>query len=101
MSDPQNETRLTPMPSFEERVEKSTQVQSITYDPATKVLSVIFKRTPAIYDYQDFPPEKWAELQQAPSIGSWLYHNVTKGDPPPYRFNKTAIPENSLPKEQP
>ena len=80
--------------TFAEKIAKSSQVDSVTYDPDKQILSVIFKRTPAIYDYQQFPPAKWAELQAAESIGSYLYRNVTRPNAEgrvPYTFIKTSI----------
>jgi len=81
--------------NFEGRVAKSSQIRSVKYDITARVLSVVFRGTAQRYDYEDFPPEKWAELQAADSIGSYIYHNVTgpRGtQTPPYKFTKTAIP---------
>lgn len=80
--------------TFEEKIAKSSQVNSVTYDAHAKVMSVIFKNTPGFrYDYADFGPAKWAELQAAESIGSYLYRNVTRpiDGQLPYQFTKVTL----------
>lgn len=92
----QADQQAQPPISFEDKIAKSSQVNSVTYDPDKKIMSVIFKRTEGFrYDYLDFPAAKWAELQAADSIGSYLYRNVTRPmqgeNAPPYQFVKVTL----------
>ena len=68
---------------------KSTQVESIGYDAASKTLAVKFIRTPSTYRYHDVSPEKFAELQNAESVGSFVHHNFVKSKAP---FTKIPAP---------
>lgn len=82
--------------TFEEKIAGSSQVKTCSYEPEARKLHAVFKSTPAFeYVYNDFPPEKWIELQAAPSIGSYLIKNVTRrpagGGDLPYQFEKLAI----------
>lgn len=79
-----------PVLTFPQKIAKSTQVLDVQYKPETQELLVVFKGTRFVYAYQDFPADKWAELQAADSIGSWLYKNVTKKDVA-WAFEKTPI----------
>lgn len=90
--------------TFEQKIEKSSQVRSVTYDADKRIMSVIFKdqkdaaaAPKFMYEYMDFPPEKWAELQAADSIGSYLYRNVTRpiNGELPYQFNKIDLSTNT------
>lgn len=90
------------MPPFSERVAKSSQVAYCNYYSKTQELVVIFRSSQQWrYTYSDFPPDKWEELHAAPSVGSYLYRNVTRPLPgasaPPYVFRKEAVPPGELP----
>lgn len=57
---------------------ESSQIASIGYDAETQTLEVEFKntRTPnSVYQYDNFPPEAWAEFKAAESKGS---HHIRK-----------------------
>lgn len=83
-----------PIP-FEEKIAKSSQVCFVDYDWNARELSVVFRTNPVRYVYLDYPPEQWDELRAAPSIGSFLFHNVTRprNGILPYRFEKRALPD--------
>lgn len=63
----------------------STQVSAAAYDPATRVLSVVFHGKPTRYDYQDVPPEVAEAFDKAESKGRFIGTYV-KGK---YEFTKT------------
>jgi len=85
----------SPSMTFEQRVEKSSRVCFVDYDPGAAELSVVFRTNPVRYVYLDYPPRMWEELRQAQSIGSFLFHNVTrpKDGVLPYKFEKRALPD--------
>jgi len=64
---------------------KSSQVDSIGYDPATNTLAVKFIRTPAEYHYPDVTADDYAALQKAESIGSHIHKHFVA---PKRKFNK-------------
>jgi len=64
---------------------ESSRISGAAYDPATNVLRLQFwtgkgdDRHPGpVYDYRNFPPEKWAEFMAAESKGSWFGKNIAK-----------------------
>lgn len=57
---------------------KSSQVESVGFDPATNTLAVKFIRTPSIYHYHDVTAEQFAALQKADSIGSHVHRTYVK-----------------------
>lgn len=81
------EAAATPIP-FADKIAKSSQVLNISYDPKKLELAVVFQGGPAVYAYQDVPPELWEELQAADSIGSFLHHKVKKAA---FRFVKLDL----------
>jgi hypothetical protein len=82
--------------TFADKVAASSQVRHVSYDAEQRQLHVVFRRTPALYVYSDFPAEKWDELQASDSIGSYLYKRVTRpiDGELPYLFEKRELPED-------
>lgn len=64
---------------------KSTQIESVGYDPANKILAVKFARG-ATYHYSNVAPEVHAEMLKAESIGKFFGAKI-KGV---YPFEKQA-----------
>lgn len=58
----------------------STNVQAIGYDTATSTLFVQFPgrkgAAPSVYQYRNFPPQKWDAFWHSPSKGSFLQSEV-------------------------
>jgi hypothetical protein len=50
----------------------STIIRKISYDDATRMLSVWFVPSGRRYDYEDVPPETYATFQQAFSKGRFF-----------------------------
>lgn len=82
--------------TFADKVAASPQVRHVSYDAEHRQLHIVFRSTPALYVYSGFSPEKWAELQAAESIGSYLYKRVTRpiDGELPYQFEKRELPEH-------
>jgi hypothetical protein len=57
---------------------KSTNVESIGYDLETKTLQVEFK-SGGVYQYAGVPPEMYADLLKAESIGRFVSQVVRSG----------------------
>jgi len=60
---------------------ESSNIRSIGWSPMGNVLRVQFKAkkegtADSIYDYEDFPREKFDEFLRAPSKGIWFQSNV-------------------------
>jgi hypothetical protein len=53
----------------------SSNVESIGYDNKTQVLRVKFLNGSA-YEYKNFPEIEFESFKSAPSIGSYLAHNI-------------------------
>jgi len=53
----------------------SSQVAAFGYDAATRTLRVRFRKG-GTWEYADVPPEKFAAMQDAPSVGSFLHWQV-------------------------
>lgn len=49
----------------------SSNLDSGTYDPDSRVLTITFN-TGATYEYSDVPPSVWSELCNAASAGSYF-----------------------------
>lgn len=77
-------------PTLEEKIAKSSQVAALGYDAEKQTLQVEFRNSGFVYIYDAFPPDKYAELIAADSLGSYLYRNVTggKGRSAPFGFTK-------------
>jgi hypothetical protein len=55
---------------------KSSNVESVGYDAATKQLAVKFKSGGKTYVYDDVPPEVHHDLNKAESVGKFIGANV-------------------------
>lgn len=82
----------------QQRVDTSKYVQAVSYIADEKVLDVMFRSNPGwLYSYEEFMPEKWAELQAAESVGSYISRvvvgTVGKNRPPvpPFKYTKRAV----------
>lgn len=63
--------------TFAEKIAKSSQILTCRYHAADKKLFVTFKGSPAnLYTYTPFPPELWAAMQRADSLGSFMARHV-------------------------
>lgn len=54
---------------------KSSQMAAHGYGPVAKTLAVRFQ-SGEIYHYKDVPPETYANMTKATSLGSFLHHNI-------------------------
>lgn len=54
---------------------KSSQMVAHGYDPTTKTLAVRFQSGDT-YHYKGVPPEAYANMTKAKSLGSFLHHNI-------------------------
>lgn len=68
---------------MEQKVFQSRHLQSGTYDPQTRAMTLTFANGQT-YVAKDVPPSLWAGIKQSPSPGSF-YHNIVK---PMVRFEK-------------
>ena len=57
-------------------VQGSSQIEAAGYDAASRTLAIVFKGTPATYQYQNVPPEKWQEFESAPSKGAFVFRQI-------------------------
>lgn len=60
---------------------KSSQVESVGYDPETQILEIEFKARKegepgSVYRYHDFSAADWTEFRQQESIGSYLNRHI-------------------------
>ncbi len=53
----------------------SSNINQVKYDTNTRVLSIEYFNN-AIYDYENVPPEVYAELLASDSIGSYVARNI-------------------------
>jgi hypothetical protein len=58
------------------QVTGSSNVESIGFDPETKVLEVKFKDPSGTYRYEGVTPEKYQALMAAPSKGKHIHANI-------------------------
>lgn len=54
---------------------KSSNVEAVGFDPASRILEVQFKGG-AVYQYLDVPAEEHRKLMAAESIGSYLHQSI-------------------------
>lgn len=64
----------------------SKMLASVGYDPKRQIVEVeLLKRqkddTRPVYQYSNFPPEKWAEFMSAESLGSYYLKVVVRNHP--------------------
>lgn len=68
------------MPEIQMTPCNSSLINARGYDPATRTLALQFKvkggKPGAIYHYADVPPEMYAELCDAPSVGKFFGERV-------------------------
>ena len=59
---------------------KSSNLHALGYDPTTQVLRVQFKgvgdKAGKVFEYAGVPPTKFAEMQAAPSVGSFFASKI-------------------------
>lgn len=67
----QESAGLVPMIEVE-----SSSLGQVGYNPESKTLRVLFRKTGAVYDYSDVPAEVFDGLMQAESKGRYLVENV-------------------------
>lgn len=78
-------------------VENSSNVANVEYDADTEVMTVKYKNNRS-YDYHDVPPEVFADIQKAESVGTYLAENVKgKFSTKPIEEEKTDGEENKDP----
>lgn len=65
-------------------IPKSSNLDQITYDQETKLMTIVFKSGGA-WEYSGVPNEVYLGLQHAPSPGSYFFRHV-RG-----RFQETEI----------
>ena len=63
---------------------RSTNLRSVGYDPARRILEVEFVNG-SIYQYYSVPEHEYRGLMQASSHGSYFDHHIKKG---PYSYAK-------------
>lgn len=54
----------------------STAVDSIRYDPETRVLTIKYQGGDTLYDFPNVPPSVVTEFMEAPSKGRYLAHYI-------------------------
>lgn len=55
---------------------ESSQIAEVGYDRASSTLEVMFKRSNAVYQYSNVPPEVYFDLVHADSIGKFFNAQV-------------------------
>jgi hypothetical protein len=60
---------------MERKPVESSNIESVGYDKATKVLEVKFK-SGSVYQYTNVPPEKHKALVEADSVGGYFSANI-------------------------
>jgi len=55
---------------------ESSALKAVGYDSATQILTVIFKKSGARYDYKQVPQKVFKNLMTAPSKGSYFMKNI-------------------------
>ncbi|HRW55819.1 MAG TPA: KTSC domain-containing protein [Phycisphaerae bacterium] len=68
---------------MEMRSVKSSNLESVGYDPVTEILAVKFQRNPKVYEYAGVPQQKHLEMMSADSIGSYFARNIRGKFGPP------------------
>lgn len=54
----------------------SSNLESVGYDPETRLLAVKFKRGGAVYHYEDVDPHHFDAIQQAESAGKYFHEHL-------------------------
>ena len=58
------------------KVHASTQIEAISYNPKTQVLTVFFVSGKFVYQYHPIKPKDYEDMLAAESMGSWFWKNV-------------------------
>lgn len=66
----------------------SSDLAEVGYEGATQTLEVAFHRG-GVYRYYDVPPDAYAELIAAPSIGRYFAAHIKHG-PTAYRYERVS-----------
>lgn len=74
----------------------SSNLFALGYDSGLFILRATFKPSNTIYDYFDVPPEIYAALMAAPSLGKYFGENIAgpRGGPAPFKFGKVGTPQH-------
>lgn len=80
--------RITPV--------NSSKLLALGYDSGLFILRATFNPSNAMYDYFDVPPEVYAALMSAPSLGKFFGEQIAgpRGGPAPYKFGKVGTPQH-------
>jgi hypothetical protein len=72
----------------------SSKLFALGYDHGLFILRAEFKPSKATYDYFDVPPEVYASLMAAPSLGTYFGIHIAgaRGATPPFKFGKVGTP---------
>lgn len=68
---------------------QSSSLDAYDYDANSQVLSIKFKKTPEIYDFEGVPAECVTEFEAAESKGSYFYKHI-RGQ---FKFTKRLAAE--------
>ena len=60
---------------MERKPVESSNIKSIGYNPDNQVLEVEFT-SGTVYQYDDVPPELYADFESAPSVGRFFHQNI-------------------------
>lgn len=64
---------------------KSSQVESIGYDPMTRTLAINYK-SGSLYHYHEVPTVVFTDMQKAESVGKFIHANIKLK----YKFTNTT-----------
>lgn len=64
------------MADIETQSFNSTNISGAEYNPDTGDLSVTFARSGTTYDYISVPPQVWAAMKDAASVGQYFRNNI-------------------------
>lgn len=71
---------------LEKKIDNSSTIEYIKYDPTFKALTICFKGSKDNYTYFDVPVDVYRNLVDADSAGKYFAQNVKKS----YTFSKKA-----------
>ncbi|MES2391315.1 MAG: KTSC domain-containing protein [Acidobacteriota bacterium] len=67
----------------------SSVIRAMRFDPARRVLEIVFRGAAGVYRYLGVPMEEWRRFRGAPAKGAYL-NGIFKGQG--YRFEKVPRP---------
>jgi hypothetical protein len=67
----------------------SSVIRAMRFDPARKVLEIVFRGARSVYRYLGVPMDEWRRFRGAPAKGAYL-NGIFKGQG--YRFEKVERP---------